>query len=144
MLRRPSRPQPDRIEVHIGPNANMTGNIKCDGSVKIDGVFDGGHIETLGNVIIGSEARVLADIKARTVSVAGAYRGELNAQRLELLEGGQIWGVIRVASFLLDDDAFMHGELIMVKDGEEEPIFPASPAVKESKPLVESVDLAAE
>ena len=127
MLRRQRRPQPDRIEVNIGATATMTGEIKCDGSVRIDGVLDGGRIETLGNVIIGPEARVLADIKANTVSVAGAYRGELQARRVELLDGGRMWGVIRVASFLLDDGGFMHGELVMMNEGEVEQPFPASP-----------------
>ena len=120
MLRRERRPEPDRIELTIGPNVTLQGEIRCEGSVRIDGVIEGGHIETLGNIIIGHDARVVADIKADTVSVAGAYKGELNAKRVELLDGGRMWGTIRVESFLLDEGGFMRGELIMVTDDEPE------------------------
>ena len=120
MLRRERRPEPDRIELTIGPNVTLTGEIRCEGSVRIDGVIEGGRIETLGNIIIGHEARVVADIQAETVSVAGAYKGELNAKRVELLDGGRMWGSIRVESFLLDEGGFMRGELVMVTDDEPE------------------------
>jgi cytoskeletal protein CcmA (bactofilin family) len=118
MLRRERRPEPDRIELTIGPNVTLTGEIRCEGSVRIDGVIEGGSIETLGNIIIGHDARVVADIQADTVSVAGAYKGELNAKRVELLDGGRMWGTIRVESFLLDEGGFMRGELVMVTDDE--------------------------
>ncbi len=142
MLRRERRPEPDRIELTIGQNVTMTGEIRCEGSVRIDGVIEGGRIETLGNIIIGQDARVVADIQAHTVSVAGAYKGELNAQRVELLDGGRMWGTIRVESFLLDDGGFMRGELMMVTD--EEPEEPESsdyvpPTVAEEDAIVEPV-----
>ena len=120
MLRRERRPEPDRIELTIGPNVTLQGEIRCEGSVRIDGVIEGGRIETLGNIIIGQDARVVADIQADTVSVAGAYKGELNAKRVELLDGGRMWGTIRVESFLLDEGGFMRGELVMVTDDEPE------------------------
>lgn len=130
MLGRQRRPEPDRIEVNIGSNAAIRGEIKCEGSVRIDGVVEeGSSIETLGNVIIGSDARVLAAIKADVVSVAGAYKGELQANRVELLEGGRMWGVIRVASFLLDEGGYMRGELVMLTDSAqpEDPWAPPEP-----------------
>ncbi len=116
MFKREQRPEPDRIDVNIGESATISGEIRCEASVRIDGVMENGRIETLGNVIIGPNARVLADIQAKTVSVSGAYKGDLTAQRVELLEGGRMWGSIRVASFLLDEGAFMHGELIMLSE----------------------------
>lgn len=131
MLGRQRRPEPDRIEVAIGPNAALRGEIKCEGSVRIDGVVEeGSRIETLGNVIIAGDARVLADIKADVVSVSGAYKGELQANRVELLEGGRMWGVIRVASFLLDEGGYMRGELVMLTDSAqpEDPWAPPAAA----------------
>jgi len=125
MFKRDQRPEPDRIDIQIGESATVNGQIRCETSVRIDGVMEGGSIETLGNVIIGPNARVQADIKAKTVSVAGAYKGDLTAQRVELLEGGRMWGTISVVSFLLDEGAFMHGQLIMLSD--EEPENPFTP-----------------
>lgn len=113
MFRRDSRPAPDQIDVVIGPRATFEGRLRCDGSVRLDGAVEGGSIETLGNVLITEGARVIADITAKTVSVAGAYKGNIIADRVELLEGGRLWGIITVQSFLLDEGAHFHGELVM-------------------------------
>jgi cytoskeletal protein CcmA (bactofilin family) len=132
MFKRDQRPEPDRIDVTIGESATINGDIRCETSIRIDGVMENGSIETLGNVIIGPNARVLADIKAKTVSVSGAYKGDLTAQRVELLEGGRMWGTIRVVSFLLDEGAFMHGQLIMLSDETpEDPFAPAQPELQD-------------
>jgi cytoskeletal protein CcmA (bactofilin family) len=139
MFKREQRPEPDRIDVTIGESATFTGEIRCEASVRIDGVIEGGRIETLGNVIIGPNARVLADIKAKTVSVSGAYKGDLVAHRVELLEGGRMWGEIRVASFLLDEGAYMHGQLIMLSDETpENPFAPESASASMPEPDLES------
>lgn len=133
MLRRERRPEPDRIELSIGQSVTMSGEVRCEGSVRIDGVIESGMIETLGNVIIGATARVLADVKADTVSVAGAYQGEMTARRVELLDGGRMWGTIRVASFLLDEGAFLHGELVMENEDAPEKSLAEEQARKSGK-----------
>ncbi len=135
MFKRDQRPEPDHIDVVIGESAAMSGEIRCEASVRVDGVIDGGRIETLGNVIIGPNARVLADIEAKTVSVSGAYKGKLSARRVELLEGGRMWGQISVHSFLLDEGAFMHGELIMLsEETPENPFLPQPDEEPEEEP----------
>ncbi len=105
----------------------MNGHLRCEGSVRIDGVVEGGTIETPANVIITASGRVMADIYARTVSVSGAFKGMITADRVELLEGGRIWGTVRVASFLLDDGGFISGELIMQGQVPEEPFIIPQP-----------------
>jgi cytoskeletal protein CcmA (bactofilin family) len=121
MFSKERRPDPDVIDVSLGPRATFSGNLRCDGSIRIEGVIEGGEVETLGNVIIGPGAKVMANIRARTVSISGAYNGQIDAQRVELLEGGRAWGVIKVASFLLDEGAYLRGELIMQGEAPVEP-----------------------
>jgi len=133
MFKRDQRPEPDRIDITIGKSATISGEIRCEASVRIDGVMEAGSIETLGNVIIGPEARVLADIKAKTVSVSGAYKGALTAQRVELLAGGRMWGTISVKSFLLDEGGFMHGELIMLSEETPDDPFEVDEAASASE-----------
>jgi cytoskeletal protein CcmA (bactofilin family) len=53
-------PISDRIENIIGSTASFSGDLKCDGGVRIDGVFRG-SVETMGNVIVGEAAKVVAD-----------------------------------------------------------------------------------
>ncbi len=126
-FRRDSRPAPDQIEVVIGPRATFNGQLRCDGSIRLDGTVEGGLIETPGNVLITDAARVMADIKAKTVSIAGAYKGTLTADRVELLEGGRLWGTINVRSFLLDEGAHFHGELVMQGATADEPMVAPRP-----------------
>ena len=121
MFSKERRPDPDVIDVSLGPRATFNGSLRCDGSIRIEGVMESGELETLGNVIIGPGAKVMATIKARTVSISGAFNGEIDAQRVELLEGGRAWGVIKVASFLLDEGAFLRGELVMQGETPAEP-----------------------
>ncbi len=135
IFRREARPAPDQIEAIIGPRATFNGNLRCDGSVRLDGTVEGGLIETLGNVLITENARVMADIVAKTVSIAGAYKGTIKADRVELLEGGRLWGAIHVKSFLLDEGAHFHGELIMEGAEADEPLLAPRPAPGEQIPV---------
>jgi cytoskeletal protein CcmA (bactofilin family) len=137
LFRREARPAPDQIEVVLGPRATFEGQLRCDGSIRLDGTVEGGYIETLGNVLITESARVVADIQAKTVSVAGAYKGTITADRVELLEGGRLWGVVNVASFLLDEGAHFDGQLVMRQSGNrlDEPLLAERPAPGEQIPV---------
>ncbi len=137
-FKRDSRPAPDQIEAVIGQRATFDGRLRCDGSVRIDGTVEAGAIETLGNVLITETGRVMADIKAKTVSVAGAFKGTITADRVELLEGGRLWGTINVKSFLLDEGAQFDGQLVMQGAGDNAALLPARPAAGEQIPVEKS------
>ncbi|CAN5836050.1 polymer-forming cytoskeletal protein [soil metagenome] len=119
-LNRTQRPEPDAIEVIIGPRATFSGVLRCDASVRIDGAVEAGHIETPANVILTETARVQCDITARTVSIRGIYRGTIRADRVELLQGSQIYGALYVDSFFMDDGVLMRAELNIQSDGTED------------------------
>jgi cytoskeletal protein CcmA (bactofilin family) len=135
MFRRDSRPAPDQIEVVIGRRATFNGQLRCDASIRLDGTVEAGLIETAGNVLISESARVMADIVARTVSVAGAYKGTITADRVELLEGARLWGTVNVRTFLLDEGAHFHGELVMQTAEPEEPFLVPRPPAGEKIPI---------
>jgi len=105
------RPEPDAIEVIIGPRATFNGDLRCDTSIRIDGAMEKGSVETPANVVLTETARVQANIRARTVSIRGIYKGTLQAERLELLEGAQIYGTLHVNSFYMDDGVLLQAEL---------------------------------
>ncbi|MEZ4862989.1 MAG: polymer-forming cytoskeletal protein [Caldilineaceae bacterium] len=111
MFRRAQKPEPDIIEVVIGPHASFQGHLRSETSVRIDGAVEGGQIETAANVILTENARVQCDIIARTVSIRGIYKGILRADRVELLEGSQIYGALHVNSFYMDDGVLLRAEL---------------------------------
>ena len=123
MLGRSKSAPIDKIETVIGPNTNFRGRLVCDGSIRIDGVCEEGVIETLGNIVIGPQAKVAADLIAENVSVSGAVTGSIKASgRLEILSTGKVWGNVDVGSFLLDEEGYFRGNLAM-KDEPEPPDF---------------------
>ena len=107
-------PPVDKIETVIGPNTNFKGQLLSDGSIRIDGVCEEGVVETVGNIVVGPEARVAADLVAVNVSVSGAVTGNIRASgRLEILSTGKVWGDVDVGSFLLDDEGYFEGKLLI-------------------------------
>jgi cytoskeletal protein CcmA (bactofilin family) len=117
----------DRIEVSVGPTANFSGDLQCDGIVKIDGILQG-SIKTVGNVIISEQGRVDAHIEAENVSVSGQAKGSIVAKgRLEILSTGRVWADVTVSSFLLDDGGKLHGGLKMFGTGPEPESFEVPP-----------------
>jgi len=122
---------PGKIENVFGPSTRFEGNLTSDGNIRVDGVFEG-TIETAGNVIIGEQARVMADIKANGVQVWGAVKGNITALgRLEILSSGRVWGDIKVAALLIDEGGVLRGQCIM--QGEGEPLLIEGARVRESE-----------
>jgi cytoskeletal protein CcmA (bactofilin family) len=138
VFKRQYRPAPDQIDVVLGRRATFRGELRCDASIRLDGTVEGGLVETPGNVLITEGARVMADIKAKTVSLAGAYKGVITADRVELLQGGRLWGTIHVRSFLLDEGAHFQGELVMVGETAEEPFLLPRPESGDRIPVEEA------
>jgi cytoskeletal protein CcmA (bactofilin family) len=124
---RPSRTTPapvsSKIETVIGPNCYMQGTIQSDGGIRIDGVFQG-ELETTGNLIIGESAKVVAEIEAHNVSVAGAVKGNISGNKVEILETGRVWGDLTVNSLLLNEGAYLRGQTMMHADIEPPIIEP--------------------
>jgi cytoskeletal protein CcmA (bactofilin family) len=141
---REKQPAPlDRIEVTVGPTANINGDLVCDGVVKIDGVYQG-SIKTVSNVIISEKARVDAHIEAQNVSVSGQAKGSIVALgRLEILSTGRVWADVTVQSFLLDDGGKLHGALKMAGTEPEPESFEIPPLRRESAAAGEGADEAA-
>jgi cytoskeletal protein CcmA (bactofilin family) len=110
---------PSKIENVFGPSTRFDGRLTSDGNIRVDGVFEG-TIETAGNVIIGEQARVLANIVANGVQVWGSVKGNVTAAgRLEILSTGRVWGDIKVAALLIDEGGILRGQCVM--QGETEP-----------------------
>ena len=97
------------LETVVGPSASLNGHLRSDGGVRIDGTFEG-VIEVAGNVVIGEGARVVADIAARNITVAGAFKGNIDGTgRLEILSTGEVYGDIMVAAVMIDEGGMFQG-----------------------------------
>ena len=123
----PSGVPAPKIETVIGPNCRISGMLQSDGGIRIEGVFDG-QIQTTGNLVIADTAKVIAEVQAYNVVVAGSLKGNVTANRVEITGSGKLWGDLNVNSLLLNEGAFLKGQTNMGGDIEP-PLIEAPKAV---------------
>jgi cytoskeletal protein CcmA (bactofilin family) len=72
-------------------------------------------------------------LKANTVIVAGAVKGDITAERLEIRSTGKVWGNVVTVTFSTEEGAFLRGQITMEDKVE---IVPGTPIeiVPESAP----------
>ena len=82
------------INTILGHGSAITGNIKINGFVRIDGDIDG-NLETDGTIIIGENARIRGNVKAKSVIVGGIVLGNIEAsQSIKVLATSAVIGDI--------------------------------------------------
>jgi len=107
------------INTIIGNGSAISGNIKVNGFVRIDGDIDG-NLETDGNVIIGENARIRGDVKAKSIIIGGIIVGNVNAlESAKVLSEAAVIGDIISHKVQIDDLAIIHGHCISLKNDEE-------------------------
>lgn len=102
----------------IGNGSAISGNIKVNGFVRIDGDIDG-NLETDGNVIVGENARIHGSIQAKSVIIGGIILGNVHAvESVKMLSNSAVIGDIISHKVQIDDTATFHGHCISIKDEE--------------------------
>ncbi len=103
----------ERITSVLGPGVIWQGGISGSGGVRIEGSFEG-QIGLHGMLVVGESGRVTCEnIRANTVIVAGAVRGNITTQKLEIRATGRVWGDVVTTSFVTEDGAFLRGQIRM-------------------------------
>jgi cytoskeletal protein CcmA (bactofilin family) len=103
---------PIGFDTVLGTNSSLEGTLKSEGNVRLDGEFTG-TLDITGNVLVGETARINADIDARNISIAGAVRGNITGNKVQLLRTGRIWGDINANALTTEEGAFIDGKITM-------------------------------
>ena len=104
------------INTILGHGSAITGNIKINGFVRIDGDING-NLETDGNIIIGENARIRGNVKAKSVIVGGIVLGNIEAsQSIKVLATSAVIGDIVSHKVQVEQNAIIHGHFISIKD----------------------------
>lgn len=111
----PEKSPAGKIDTIIGEGTELTGEVKSSGMVRIDGSLNGA-IHHDGDLIIGPQARVAANIRARTLILSGEVRGDVNVEgRLELLPGARLIGDINCGQLIIHLGALFQGRSTMAE-----------------------------
>jgi cytoskeletal protein CcmA (bactofilin family) len=103
----------ERITSVLGAGINWKGSLSGSGGVRIEGSFEG-EIDVRGLLVVGEAGRVTCeDLRANVVIVAGAVRGDITAEKVEIRATGRVWGNVVTAAFATEEGAFLRGQIRM-------------------------------
>jgi len=101
------------LKAYMGEDAVFNGALTFEGTVRIDGRFEG-QVVTEDTLIIGESGRIVADINAGTIICKGKVEGNLVAARkVELHATGQVVGAVKTPSLYVEVGGILDGECDM-------------------------------
>jgi cytoskeletal protein CcmA (bactofilin family) len=93
----------------IGPGVIVTGTLDSEGDMYIDGSVTG-EIKAIGDVTIGINAVIKANIAANNVTVGGSLEGDIRAQgEASITESGQVHGNIHATGLSISNGGQFEG-----------------------------------
>lgn len=102
----------DNVTV-VSPGILITGTVTGTGPIAVGGRVDG-RIAVAGEVQVTQKGRLVADVAADTVVVAGSIKGNIKAvSAVALGPGAQVEGAIESKHVDVDPQARLKGRLVM-------------------------------
>jgi cytoskeletal protein CcmA (bactofilin family) len=127
----------------------LVGRLAMSGNGQVLGSFDGDLICT-GELLVGADARVRADIEAHDLVIAGHVHGNVVVRgRLKITTTGRLEGDAHVGSLIVQEGGVHFGLLRVYPDGlPERPqdavaelaVVARKPVGSRTRPLAASVD----
>ncbi len=103
----------------IGEEAFFHGTLSAKGSLRVEGVFEG-DISDAVDVEVGVHGRILGNIAAQSLVVAGEVLGNIvSSATVELLSTAKVTGDIRTPKLRIDEGASFDGSCAMGEGGEK-------------------------
>ncbi len=128
----------DVIKAFLGDDTEFKGLLSFDGTVRIDGSFQG-EIQTKDNLIIGENANVQAEVNVGAIMVQGRMEGNINASiKIHITSKGRVIGNVTTPALHIEDGAVLEGAVAMIKKDEPKIINMKKPKPEE-KAIEEAV-----
>lgn len=97
----------------IAEEAFLHGSLVAKGSLRVEGAFEGDVTDAV-DVEVGVNGRVLGNLAAESVVIAGEVVGDVVASRsVEILASGKLTGDVRTPKLRIDEGAFFDGACSM-------------------------------
>ena len=100
----------------IGENSYFSGSFNINGSLRIDGRFEGKFLKA-DQLYIGTDGKVRTNIDAVSVIVEGLIIGNINASnRVLLMPTAKVFGDIRTPELIIQNGVLLEGKCIIAND----------------------------
>ena len=122
----------ERDIVNIGKSVIIKGELSGSEDLTIEGQVEG-KIELKQNVLtIGPNARIKAQVFAKTVVIQGEVHGNVTAsERVEIKDSGSIDGDVSAPRVAISDGAHFRGSIDMQRSGQQQGAKPDMPKAGE-------------
>jgi cytoskeletal protein CcmA (bactofilin family) len=95
----------------VGIGVKVEGRLSCGGFLRVEGECRG-SLESSGGIVVAEGADVEADIKGRSVLVAGRVKGSIEAEGfVRLAPAARVRGTIMTKRFSMDEGAIFSGSV---------------------------------
>jgi cytoskeletal protein CcmA (bactofilin family) len=100
----------EEIKAFLGQGAEFIGKLIFNGSVRIDGNFQG-EIHGQGSLVVGQGALVKADIEVKSVYISGDVQGNIEVkEKINIHPTGKFLGDVHTPVFIMEEGAFFDGK----------------------------------
>ena len=107
----------DQKSTVLGRDDALSGKLQLKGGGQILGNFSG-QVECDGDLLIGPEAHVEADIRSVKITIAGFVRGNIvAASRLKITSTGRLEGDAKVGALVVQEGGVHHGVIRVHPEG---------------------------
>lgn len=97
------------IETVISSGTKIEGTIKVEESIRIDGELEG-ELIAQGDVFVGKNGKLKADVEGDDVMIAGEVEGNVKAEgKLEIVDTAKLIGDICISNLVIHDGAVFKG-----------------------------------
>ena len=108
------------LDTILADDIDFTGELSFKKPLMIKGSFKG-QINASGDLYIGDEAKVEAQISANLVSLKGSVKGNITAQtRVELFSTSRVDGDVSSPEIIMESGSKLNG-ICTMEDRKEEP-----------------------
>lgn len=121
----------DSVETVIGPSVKVEGDFVGQGDVVVEGTVVG-NLKTDGNLRVGPQAEITAEVAAANAFVAGKIHGDVAVGgALEIAETAAITGDVSCSSISVEAGATLNGHVSMrgaaTQRGKKQASLPVEP-----------------
>ncbi|MBW2027924.1 MAG: polymer-forming cytoskeletal protein [Deltaproteobacteria bacterium] len=105
----------NKVITFLGQDTEFEGRLNFRGTIRIDGHFRG-EIRSGGNLIVGEDGIIEANMHVEHMVVKGEVHGNIIAEkRVDVLSPGKVFGNIEAPSVVIDEGVIFEGKTRMYR-----------------------------
>lgn len=103
----------NELNAFLNKGSEFEGRLSFDGSVRIDGIFNG-EISAKGELQVGESGKIEAEVRVGSLVVSGLVKGDIKAsQRIQLTPTAKVYGDIATPKLAIAEGAVFEGTIKM-------------------------------